>query len=132
VKPAPVVVASLLAAVLGLTACADDQPQSAPGSPGQLVEQGASGRQVQVLSIDNVFNPGRIEVAPGTEVVFVNLGKNDHDIRSNDGWGIEASNFKPGDTYRRVFDEPGEYRYFCHIHGTEDIGMIGTVVVVDQ
>ena len=44
---------------------------------------------------------------------------------------MAAADFQPGDEYRYVFTEPGEYPYHCTIHGTHDIGMIGTVVVTD-
>ena len=30
-----------------------------------------------------------------------------------------------------VFDEPGEYPYYCTLHGTETAGMVGTIRVVD-
>jgi plastocyanin len=110
-----VVTASLVA-----TGCANDgPPKAAPAEP------------VTVQAADNRFDPERIEVAPGTEVIWVNNGRNDHDIVTDLGFGVVSSEFKPGDEYRHVFTEPGEYPYYCTIHGTADIGMIGTVVVTD-
>ena len=44
-------------------------------------------------------------------------------------WGVEVDGFQPGDVYAHVFTEPGEYRYYCSIHGNEDVGMVGTVIV---
>jgi plastocyanin len=91
-----------------------------------------AGETVTVQSIDNTFRPDRIEIAPGTEVVWVNRGRNEHDISSESGFGVTAADFQPGDEYRHVFTEPGEYPYHCTIHGTPTIGMIGTIVVTDQ
>ena len=88
---------------------------------------------VTVIAADNRFEPQQIEIAPGTEVVWVNRGRNDHDLISDSAaeFGAVAADFKPGDEYRFVFTEPGEYPYHCTIHGTAEIGMIGTIVVTE-
>ena len=71
-----------------------------------------------------------MEVAAGTEVVWTNVGRNDHDIEAADGsWGVGKELFGPGETYSHVFTEPGEVTYYCTIHGTANAGMVGTVVV---
>ena len=46
-------------------------------------------------------------------------------------WGVPTEAFVPGDEYTWVFDEPGTYAYYCSIHGTKDVGMVGTVIVTD-
>jgi plastocyanin len=149
----PVTVAAAVTATL-LTACADDGPQpldaaqpaqssAAPSTPepstpepstpdGTAHGSAPAPPTVNVQSIDNTFRPDRIEVAPGTEVVWVNRGRNEHDISFDAGFGVTAADFQPGDEYRHVFTEPGEYPYHCTIHGTTTVGMIGTVVVTDQ
>ena len=46
----------------------------------------------------------------GTEVLWENGGRNDHDmVPVDDGeeWGVENEAFHPGDTYCHVFTEPG-------------------------
>jgi plastocyanin len=85
----------------------------------------------EVGVIDNTFRPGRVEVAAGTEVVWSNKGRNDHNVLpvEGDGWGVEAADFAPGDTYRYRFTEPGTYDYYCSLHGTTTKGMVGTIVV---
>ncbi|MFM8311913.1 MAG: plastocyanin/azurin family copper-binding protein [Ilumatobacteraceae bacterium] len=94
----------------------------------------ATGEVTEVLSIDNAFLPEVIEVVAGTEVLWLNNGRNDHDV-TPDGdvrrleWGVGAEAFAPRDTYSRLFDRPGTYVYFCSIHGTAFAGMVGTVVV---
>jgi plastocyanin len=121
----------IAASALGLTACADDGPIP-PGMVAADPVAGAIDPRVEVLSIDNTFSPAVVEVAPGTEVVWVNRGRNDHDIVSDDGWGVAAADFAPGDSYGLVFTEPGVHRYHCTIHGTSTHGMVGTVIVTDD
>ena len=84
---------------------------------------------VQVL--DNTFRPEEIEVAAGTEVVWDNGGRNDHNVLpvEGDDWGVEADDFEPGDTYSHRFTEPGTYAYYCSLHGTTTKGMVGSIVV---
>lgn len=98
-----------------------------------MLSEGA-GAEVGVQSIDNTFRPDRVEIAPGTAVVWTNLGRNAHDISPAEGdeWGVAAADFPPGASYRHVFTEPGEVAYYCTIHGSEHFGMIGTIVVLDQ
>jgi plastocyanin len=144
----PITVAAAVAATL-LTACADDGPQpldaaqpeqsspaQSPPAPSPPATTAAGSvpapPSVTVQSIDNTFRPDRIEIAPGTEVVWVNRGRNEHDISSESGFGVGAADFQPGEEYRYVFTEPGEYPYHCTIHGTATAGMMGTIVVTDQ
>ena len=70
-------------------------------------------------------------MAAGTEVRFVNRGRNEHDARSIEGdtWGVPAVDFGPGAEYTHVFDEPGTYRYYCSLHGNGEVGMVGVITV---
>lgn len=91
-----------------------------------------NGLQEQVDALDNTFGPEVVRVEAGTEVVWENRGRNDHNVipEAEDAeWAVEVDDFKPGDSASHVFTEPGRYRYFCSIHGTVDAGMIGQVVV---
>ena len=114
---------------LALAACRDDSalapPQTDPLEPNGIV--------VDVQSIDNTFRPARIEVTPGTEVRWTNLGRTEHDITGADGteWVNKAA-FQPGAVYSRIVGGVGEIGYFCKIHGTAQYGMVGTIVVVDE
>ena len=45
-------------------------------------------------------------------------------------WGVEVEDFQPGDEYRHVFGTPGTYLYYCSIHGTTTVGMVGSVTVL--
>jgi plastocyanin len=109
----------------------DDAPGGAAGDapPDATLLEGDS---VEIDAIDNSFGPEAAKVAAGTEVTFVNAGRNSHNVVPEDEdaeWGVEADEFQPGDTSSYTFDEPGTYRYYCSIHGTIDAGMPGVLVV---
>ncbi len=92
-----------------------------------------NGEVVQVRSLDNTFRAADIEVVAGTEVWWTNNGRNDHNVLPVDDsatWGIDTEDFAPGDEYRNLFDTPGTYLYYCSIHGTKTVGMVGSVTVL--
>jgi plastocyanin len=138
-------VVSLLGLVLvagSLAACGGDA-DSAGGDAGLSTSDGSPDGSVpedvvvidtnpaEVTALDNSFRPENIEVLAGTEVVWTNKGRNEHNVLHVDGddWGVEVEDFPPGASYSHTFDEAGVYRYYCSIHGTTDAGMIGTIVV---
>jgi plastocyanin len=86
---------------------------------------------IMISTIDNGFQPGRVETVVGTEVIWTNNGRTEHDIVSSNsgGWGVTRDSFQPGAVYRNRFVEPGMYRYYCSVHGTPDRGMVGLLVV---
>lgn len=90
-----------------------------------------NGEVVNVLALDNTFRPETIEISAGTEVVWTNGGRNEHNVLpvEGDAWGVQTEDFVPQDVYSHVFTTPGTYPYYCSIHGTTEVGMIGTVVV---
>jgi plastocyanin len=111
---------------------AEPSESTVPAEPSVPAEPVApTGVVVEVVALDNSFRPEVLEIAAGDEVVFVNRGRNEHDALSveGEGWGVEVEDFQPGDEYRHVFDTPGTYRYYCSIHGTTEVGMVGTVIV---
>ncbi|WP_436794186.1 cupredoxin domain-containing protein [Actinospongicola halichondriae] len=86
----------------------------------------------EILAVDNVFDPEDTTVEAGTTITFVNAGRNDHNVIPEDEdaeWAIPTQDFGPRGTAEYRFTEPGEYRYFCSIHGTIDVGMVGTITV---
>jgi plastocyanin len=145
-RRAPFAVPVLFVALV-LTGCGgDDDTAEADGDGGGLAGETDTGGDpaevpddvvvmegtaVTVPTLDNIFRPEAIQVAPGTTVTWRNDGRNEHDVLPVEGdeWGIEVEGFQPGDTYSHTFDEPGVYEYYCSIHGTTTAGMIGTLVV---
>ena len=121
-----------LPAVLAVVLAAATMVALGCGAGGGEVAQTGAGTTVVVEAVDNTFRPEVIEIEPGTEVVWTNKGRNNHDVvPTSDGqdWGIALSDFTPDTTYSHVFTEPGEYPYYCSVHATKTRGMIGTVIV---
>ncbi|HWJ61263.1 MAG TPA: plastocyanin/azurin family copper-binding protein [Acidimicrobiales bacterium] len=88
---------------------------------------------VQVQARDNSFVEPYIEVSAGTAVDFTNKGRNQHDvIPVVDGAFAEipVTDFQPKDSDSITFTVPGDYSYYCSLHGTPDKGMIGTIRVL--
>lgn len=124
-----------------MTACgSDDGPSSQPAAttvPADL--EVTEGDEVEVKAADNRFLPAEMAVRPGTDVRFVNVGRNVHDVLpsadadadADADYEVPKEEFEPGDEAIVTFDEPGTYRYYCSIHGTSEVGMIGTVYVVE-
>ena len=109
----------------------DGEETAAPTTTVPSVEP--TGVLVPVIGLDNSFRPQVVEVEVGDEVVWENRGINEHDVLfvqdSASPFGVEVADFQPGDFYSHVFTEPGEFHYYCSIHGNETVGMVGTVVV---
>ena len=80
------------------------------------------------ITIDNFsFTPPTLTVAAGTKVVWTNHDDIPHTVvdaaATPPGWRSKA--LDTDDSYSRVFDKPGTYRYFCSLHPH----MQGTLVV---
>lgn len=88
-----------------------------------------TGQTVAVALLDNEFAPAVLRVPPGTTVAWRNAGRNPHTVTADDGaW--DSGNLPPGAEFRRTFDRPGVYRYFCVPHGfRRGRGMAGVVLV---
>jgi len=100
-------------------ATAEEEPTGSPAPDGAPT--------VTVLLRDNRFHPARVTVAVGTTVLWSNAEDDptvEHNVISRD-YRWASSNFVAGETYEHTFTPPGNYRYFCDLHG----GMTGMVVV---
>jgi plastocyanin len=73
------------------------------------------------------FEPARVEIAPGTTVVWVNKTETSHTVTGTDLAFEDSSPIAPGETFREVFTDPGDFRYFCSPHPY----MTGVVVVTE-
>ena len=107
--------------MVGLVGCGDDEPE--------LVE----GVQEPVDALDNSFSPEETTVDAGTEIVFANKGRNEHNVVPADedaDFEIPVDELPPGgEPVTRRFTEPGTYDFYCSIHGTATTGMVGTITV---
>ncbi len=142
-------IGAIALAAASLSACAPDPDDSvraaqagaaaATTAPLVTVAQSdetfpANGKVEKVLALDNNFIEEALTIEAGTEVVWENNGRNDHDVTPVDdldaaAWGVTSEVFVPKTTYSHVFDQPGTYSYFCTIHGTATAGMVGIIVV---
>lgn len=131
----PVVLVLLLAALTGCTD-SNDSGESAPdgdASDADFVD--LTGQDEVTIDVrDNVFDPERVLVSPGTEVRWENRGRTPHNVVASEEGAFEdvpVDQLQPGDEATRAFDEPGSYPYFCSLHGTADRGQVGELRVVE-
>lgn len=113
----------VLAVTLVVGGCGSDSGSGAAAPNGEVVT---------VDAVDNSFKPESVTIEAGTEVVWDNRGRNEHNIIPEDEsapWKVEADAFQPGQTARYTFTEPGTYAYYCSIHGNIDVGMPGVIIV---
>jgi plastocyanin len=103
-----------------------------PDLAGVTFEDQTGRTAVQVDAVDNTFKAEYLEVSAGTAVTFRNDGRNDHNVipTTTDGFAaIQADQFEPGTEQTVTFAEPGDYPYYCSLHGTKTKGMIGAIRV---
>jgi plastocyanin len=139
-----------LSALLALSACGggDDAASTTDGGSAETTKPAAEGpdltdvdwkdetgqTEVDVVARDNTFVAQYIEVSPGTTVTWTNRGRTEHNVLpAIDGSfeGIETADLEPTESASITFEEPGDYPYFCSLHGTKTKGMIGGVRVVE-
>ena len=132
-------VAGLVALVVFAGGCADDG-SSGDGGGGDKVDvpdskftQKTGEAEVDVAVVDNTFDPAYVTVSPGTKVTWKNDGRNDHNLVPVDKGsfeGIDRDEFGPGKVHSASFDDPGDYAYYCSIHGTKNLnGQSGVIRV---
>ena len=78
---------------------------------------------------DNFYEPANIVVSIGRPVFWRNEGTVIHTITSgtptsNPGSVFDSGNIAPGGGFQVIFSTPGNFPYFCKLHG---VSMTGTV-----
>lgn len=121
----------LVLAVVGgllLAACGGD------GGSEDVIE----GENVTVEMYDNRFQYTEIRIPVGGSVNWVGAGNNPHNaVAADESWSTETAfgsleQFE-GDEAELIYDEPGEYIFFCTFHGNaEGDGMAGVLIVGDM
>jgi plastocyanin len=81
-------------------------------------------RVVKVKIMNFAFMPAKVEVSPGTRVVWTNEDSDPHTV-TTDKSGFSSQALDTGQTYARVMSKAGTVTYHCTIHPF----MHGTVVV---
>ncbi len=93
-----------------LSACA---PMTTPQPP--VTNPPAPQRVEEVALKDFEFSPNTLQVAPGTTVVFKNLGQVPHTVTDSAG-RFDSGNLSPGGEYSYTFQTPGSYSIYCRYH----------------
>lgn len=90
--------------------------------------QAAVEHQVDVR--DFQFQPAQLQIEVGDTVIW-NVAQGLHNVLADDGSFTSGPPRAAPWTFSQVFDQPGEYRYFCVPHGAAGgVGMSGRIVVV--
>lgn len=90
--------------------------------------QAIAGDVVEVGIVRMQFDPQQVKIKPGTAVKWVNHEKRaNHSIFFEDEAGQVSDRIFPGESWQRIFDRPGVYRYHCDPHPE----MTGVVEVVE-
>ena len=79
-------------------------------------------------TIDNfAFKDPVITVSAGTTVTWTNRDDIPHTVTADDGQppSYRSHPLDTGDSFARLYDKPGTYKYFCSLHPK----MRGTVIV---
>jgi plastocyanin len=122
---------------LGLAACGGDDDSggdsgSSDSSSGQSNGGGASaGGGTSVGMKDIQFDPKDLTVNAGQTITFTNDESIPHDVHKESGPGADFASgpdggMQQGDTFKLKLDQPGTYKYVCHVHAP---GMAGTITV---
>jgi plastocyanin len=137
-----------MATVLAVAGCGDGDDATTAGSPastsapasadvvdlsGEEFEDRTGQAEVAVQARDNTFVSAYITVDVGTTVTWTNRGRTEHNVLpAVDGafTPIETDQLEPGMSASITFEEPGDYPYYCSLHGTKTKGMVGAVRVV--
>ena len=137
-------VSSVIVAMILMVGCGADSQDSEATTIATVPPNGES---ITIQVLDNSYRPSEYEINAGTEVVFENRGRNDHNIlpesinddagltallasdMSPTAWGVPSTAFTPGDSFTHLFNVPGVYKFYCSIHGAPGAGMYGTLTV---
>jgi plastocyanin len=84
-------------------------------------------RVVHVKIMNFAFTPARIEVSPGTRVVWTNADSDPHTV-TTDRPGFSSQALDTGQSYARALTKTGTFAYHCTIHPF----MHGSVVVAGR
>ena len=137
-------VALALTTALALTACSSDdtasddpaplKPTDGPDLSDKDFTDSTGKADVAVQVRDNSYIEAYVEVSPGTTITFTNVGRTEHDVYpvvDGDFAPIEPTEMEPEDIATLTLDEPGDYAYYCTLHGTTTKGMVGAIRVVE-
>lgn len=113
-----------------MASCGSDGSSSSVDLTGKKFENEQGKRAVTVEAVDNNFEPAYISVSAGTKITFVNRGHNKHNVVWVGDTFPASGLLVPAQSVKDSIDTPGDYAYYCSLHGTPTSGMRGGIRVV--
>lgn len=104
------------------------------GSPAEVRPVAATqSNEVVVPMAGFNFNPGVTVVGVGSTVTWINQDNAPHTATADNETTFKSDVLRNGQTFSVAFDAPGEFKYFCELHGSAGgEGMSGTIKVVTR
>jgi plastocyanin len=115
----------------------------AVASLGAVAQDGGPGQAAAVIEMTDLlaFDPGEVTVRAGETVEWRNASNIRHTVTADPDDAADPDHvalpdtadpfdsglIDPGGVWRRTFDVPGTYTYFCIPH--ESTGMVGKIIV---
>src|SRR5258708_338082 len=85
-------------------------------SPPPQANVDATGKnEVQIVIENFTFSPSDVTVTPGTKVTWINKDEAPHTASSTDK-KFNSGGLDTGDKFSFVFNDKGDYPYFCALH----------------
>lgn len=92
---------------------------------------GSSMDKVMVMVKDSKYEAKDLTVQAGTTVTWTMDASFPHTVTADDG-SFDSGRMSNGQSFSFTFDQPGEFPYYCTLHGGPGgTGMAGTVTVTD-
>jgi plastocyanin len=82
---------------------------------GLVAAAGAAAPTADVTMPGKFYSPGELDVLLGSTVTWRNADRSTHTVTEDDGL-FDSGFVGPGDTFSRMFDKSGTYRFHCSIH----------------
>ncbi|CEK12240.1 cupredoxin domain-containing protein [Legionella hackeliae] len=82
----------------------------------------------RVVMKEDFFSPKTLTVPVGTQVIWLNKGKDIHTVKSKAG-GFYSGDIAPGASFSYRFTKSGNYSYICTHHTLFGLGMRGQIIV---
>lgn len=91
-------------------------------SPSENIERNTSSAGENLLPVDGQyqisiqdlsFSPALIEIQAGSTIVWTNKDGMEHTVSSDT---FQSQKLGQGQTFSQIFNEVGEFNYFCSIH----------------
>lgn len=108
----------------GVPAQASPTARAQPSSTPSLTPVAVASVKIVGKNGKYAFDPAKLTVKVGTQVVWMNDSGAVHTVTSDTGV-FNTDNLADKQTFKVIFTRPGTYPYYCNIH----TNMTGTIIV---